>query len=402
MQNKSYARPPVKKKRKKNQNANLPGLVVCAVILVILIVVLVVLLKPSAPQPSDVYISAATQTPTPSPTQAPTPTPVPEATKEPVSDIANPVYAALRPSAKEGFLPVFHNIKTTEKVIAITVDDCYQAENLWAIIRLAEQYGAKLTFFPIGEVALRKSQSEALLYAWQRGFEIENHTFTHNNLYQCSDEELAQEIYNQNLAISKILNVEYSCHFLRPMGGDAKNDQRIHAYIDQLGYKGVAHWSESGTRDLDELSKILKPGQIYLFHTTDKDLKRLQYFIPYAVQNGYRLVTMNELFGYPANEVRPLKSPAENRPVPALAPYEKVPVDYQKGSHAYGVKLLQERLIELGYLENGADGIYGENTEKAVFNFQTQAGLPATGKADASTQEKLFEESAPRNSAFVF
>ena len=63
------------------------------------------------------------------------------------------------------------------------------------------------------------------------------------------------------------------------MGGDAKNDQRIHAYIKQLGYKGVAHWSESGTRNIDKLAGILKPGQIYLFHTTDADVKRLEYFI---------------------------------------------------------------------------------------------------------------------------
>jgi len=66
---------------------------------------------------------------TPAPT--PSPSPAPEATPAPVSDIADPVYAALRPTAKEGWLPVFDSIDTTEKVIAITVDDCYQGENLW-------------------------------------------------------------------------------------------------------------------------------------------------------------------------------------------------------------------------------------------------------------------------------
>ncbi|MBQ1255997.1 MAG: polysaccharide deacetylase family protein, partial [Clostridia bacterium] len=309
-------------------------------------------------------------------------------------------YAALRPKARDGLLPVFHKIDTKEKIIAITVDDCYQGENLWTIIRLAEQYGAKLTFFPIGEVLSLRVQAEAIRYAWQNGFEIENHTFTHNNLYQCSDQELAEEIYNQNLALSRVLNVEYKCRFLRPMGGDAKSDQRIHAYLKQMGYAGVAHWSETGTRKVKELPKILEPGQIYLFHTTDADVKRLEYFIPYAVNNGYRLVTLNQLFGYPPNEFSPLETPAENRPVPTLAPYEKIPVSYAKGSHAYGVLLMQQRLIELGYLADGADGIYGDNTVNAVSAFQTAASLPVTGTADIETQTRLFDENAPANTPF--
>ncbi|MBQ3169385.1 MAG: polysaccharide deacetylase family protein [Clostridia bacterium] len=395
MQNKRYKNPPVRRKQPKRKKLPLPEIILGATLLVALIVVLCVLTSSPKQEKKTENTHPTTQAEvTPAPT--PPPSPAPEATPAPVSDIADPVYAALRPTAKEGWLPVFDSIDTTEKVIAITVDDCYQGENLWEIIRLAQQYGAKLTFFPIGEVLLQKTQSEALLYAWQNGFEIENHTFTHNNLFQCSDEELAKEVYNQNLALSKILGVEYSCHFLRPMGGDAKNDQRIHAYIRQLGYKGISHWSESGTRSLSALSGILKPGQVYLFHTTDKDLRRLQYFIPYAVENGYRLVTLNELFGYPANETKPLETPIENRPVPTLAPYQTVRVPYTNGSHAYGVVLVQKRLIELGYLENGADGIYGENTAKAVEAFQTQVGLTASGKADVLTQENLFSESAPR------
>lgn len=404
MSERRYKKPPVKKKmpiKKKppvKKKTHMPELILCAVILIGLIVLLCVLLTPSkAQKPAEQTLSEGGNPPSCTPAASPSPSPTPQATATPVSDIADPIYAALRPTAKEGWLPVFDSIETTEKVIAITIDDCYQAENLWYIINLAEQYGAKLTFFPIGEVMLQKAQSEALLYAWQNGFEIENHTFTHNNLYQCSDQVLAEEIYNQNLAISRILGVEYSCHFLRPMGGDAKNDQRIHAYIQQLGYKGISHWSESGTRSLEALAGILKPGQVYLFHTTDKDVRRLQYFIPYAVQNGYRLVTLNELFGYPPNATSPIESPAENRPVPTLAPYQTIRVPYSDGGHAYGILLLQERLIELGYLENGADGIYGENTSKAVKLFQTQAGLPPTGKADVTTQEKLFSDDAAKN-----
>lgn len=71
----------------------------------------------------------------------------------------------------------------------------------------------------------------------------------------------------QNYALSYILGGQYECHFLRPMGGDARNDQRIHAYINQLGYRGIAHWSKSGSSQ--KQLKEVTSGDIYLFHTTD-------------------------------------------------------------------------------------------------------------------------------------
>lgn len=377
------------RRRRRQRRRILPLVLLALVLLAALILILVSTGGKDGPVP------AATASPVPEVTAEPLPTPEPTAALP--DDVADPVYAALRPTAQPGFLPVFSSIETDEKVIAITVDDCYQAENLRAIIDLALANGAKLTFFPIGEQALREPQQAALKYAWENGMELENHTFTHNGLYNCSDEELAAEVGKQNLALNQMLGMEYQCHFLRPMGGDARRDQRIHAYIGQQGYYGVAHWSESGTRGLDKLAGILAPGQVYLFHTTDKDLQRLQYFIPYAVSEGYRLVTLNELFGYPANEVSPLEKPLEQYEIPQLQPYERADVTFAEGSYAYGVLEIQQRLVELGYLSGGADGIYGGNTAKAVGMFQNAAGLEATGKADPATQERLFAANAPRN-----
>lgn len=355
---------------------------------------------------ADPAISAATADPAiPAATVAPTITADPAATTDPAAetapasrnDVADPAYAALRPTAKEGWLPIFTHVETDEKIIAITVDDCFQAENLREIINLAIANNGKLTFFPIGKVALRETQAELFRYAWEQGMEIENHTFNHNGLYSCSDENLANEIYYQNLAISSILGVEYQCHFLRPMGGDARRDQRIHAYIDQLGYYGVAHWSETGTRGIGDLKNSLAPGQIYLFHTTDKDLAHLKEFIPYAVSQGYRLVTLNEMFGYPPNEYTELTVPIEEHVVPPLEQYEKMPVTFSEGDYAYGVLETQARLVELGYLSSGVDGIYGKNTTYAVALFQYQNGLEVDGKATPETQEKLFAPTAPKN-----
>ncbi len=54
------------------------------------------------------------------------------------------------------------------------------------------------------------------------------------------------------------------------------------------------------------------------------------------------------------------------------------------------IVFLQNRLIELGYLNDDADGTYGANTEVAVREFQKNNGLQATGIADPYTQEMIY------------
>ena len=308
------------------------------------------------------------------------------------SDATAAARALTRPAAKGNNLPVFSKADTQEKIIAITVDDCFQASNLRTIVQTAIDNGAKLTIFPIGEVALREKQTEILKWAWDNGMELENHTFTHNGLYNASDELLAKEIYYQNLALSKILGVEYHAHFLRPKGGDARNDERMHAYARQMGYYGIAHWTISGSGSTpSKLASTLAPGNIYLFHTTDQnDFEKLCGFIPYAVSQGYTLVTLNEMFGYPDNETEPLTTPIEEHQPPALEPYQITLIPLEKGSYDYRVYRLQEKLKALGCTKDDPDGIYGKDTVEAVKKFQKRAGLEVTGKADVATQEKAF------------
>ena len=60
-------------------------------------------------------------------------------------------------------------------------------------------------------------------------------------------------------------------------------------------------------------------------------------------------------------------------------------------SMAY-IVFMQNRLIELGYLRDAADGVFGQNTETAVRAFQRNNNLEDTGIADAATQQLLFSD----------
>lgn len=60
---------------------------------------------------------------------------------------------------------------------------------------------------------------------------------------------------------------------------------------------------------------------------------------------------------------------------------------------------VQNKLKALGYLDDIADGVFGENTEKAVKEFQKDNGLSETGEVDRITYRLLFADDLLNNSS---
>lgn len=337
--------------------------------------------------PSDADSSAGPTSETPAPV-LPTPSPVPTPLPSP------------EPTAQAD-LPVLRRGNTDRKRIAITVDDCYQTDNLAKIADWTVAEGGKLTLFPIGENVVRRDMARLLRRCvFDYGFEIENHTWSHARIFRLSEEEMASEIWKQQEAVNDILGVDYRQRFFRLMGGDGEHDQRTHSYLRQLGYEGVAGWSLSGSdAPLSDIRRSLAPGMIYLFHTTDEDTEKLRRFIPYAVSQGYELVTLSELMELAPNAMAEL-TPTPT-PMPAPEPYVPDFREVKSGDYAWIVTCLQRALAHLGYLTeaaqtatqgNPADGVFGESTARAVSLFQRDHGLTQTGAADAETQRLLLDK----------
>ena len=61
----------------------------------------------------------------------------------------------------------------------------------------------------------------------------------------------------------------------------------------------------------------------------------------------------------------------------------------RKGARGNITKLLQEKLVSLGYNTNGIDGIFGSGTEKAITSFQKSNGLVVDGIVGQNTWRKL-------------
>lgn len=287
------------------------------------------------------------------------------------------------------YLPVVRRGETDQRVIAITVDDCFQPDNLKEIVTLIHRNDGHVTLFPIGENLKKPGVAEVVRgCVYKLGDEVENHTWSHQRVFRLSEAEMAAEIWKQRAALNQVLQADYDQHFFRLMGGDGESDLRTHNYLDQLGYRGIAGWSLSGSdADMDQIKAALEPGAIYLFHCTDSDTKKLREFIPYAVQQGYRLVTLNALMGWEDNALAPYTP----REMPAPRAFEDDWRTHRQGDYAWNVVRLQDALRSLGILamDGPSTGYYGPQTAEAVRKYQSRAGLPATGEADRETMRKI-------------
>ena len=70
--------------------------------------------------------------------------------------------------------------------------------------------------------------------------------------------------------------------------------------------------------------------------------------------------------------------------------YRKLVRGDRDGDDSVAIVTLQNRLVELGYLRDSADGVFGQNTEKAIKELQRSNNLEETGEASAELQELLF------------
>ena len=358
--------------------------------------------------------SNATPEPTESPSAgAPEPTSAPVEDGEeidPESDAAEETAAEPRnrllPTPRPGdyFLPVFDRALRTpddRAMIAIIIDDCDDPDVMTRILQIANIYDAQLTLFPTGD-ALMKLSSAFRTCVNMLHYEIENCTFDPDKRdYTLSSGELALQIWRQSIAASYAMTRDYQQHFYRPKMMQSVYDQRTHFFIRKLGFLGIAGYTYSyRNKDIDFMVSSLENGNIYQFDMSEESMALFETFVGEASRKGYKLVTMNELFGLDSNEIGP-RLTIDQQTLPEMNDYTPTYYDLKLNYRTNAVYSLQARLNSLGYLtaeQNErfrADGIYGADTSIAVSAFQARVGIVATGNADVETQQKLFAEDAP-------
>ena len=202
----------------------------------------------------------------------------------------------LRPlPEEEGLLPVFRRANTNEKKVAIVVDTFESADNIETVLGLAGTFGAKITFVPTG-VELRLYPNSWINVAFA-GHEIENHTFDNTRLSTLADEDKAKNILEQTEILKSYIGEHYVPHFLSTNDLEDDADAFLNSWLQGSGYLGILRWDERMPASFDKVV----PGAILSYPLTDAGMKALSNAIPVLAENGYEMVTVNELFMYPDN-----------------------------------------------------------------------------------------------------
>jgi peptidoglycan/xylan/chitin deacetylase (PgdA/CDA1 family) len=233
--------------------------------------------------------------------------------------------SAVSPATAKPYVPkVYTHKDTKEKVIAITIDDIYDASLLKKAVSLGEKYGVQFTFFPIGKTI----RANAAVYkdALKKGHEIELHSYTHawatNKEFQGTSDKIYTNYANNIKALRDYVDPKIVFHFARPPGGNGyfgyiKTPLGLYTPLSQAIGKlknynfqtpvDAVLWSADsmfvGGKLTDSayvysyFRKNLGPGEIFLYHTREADFAVMEKIIKYAQEKGYKMVTLSELLG---------------------------------------------------------------------------------------------------------
>ena len=203
-------------------------------------------------------------------------------------------------AVKAGFT-VFHGDRAKAE-IAVTVDDCYNIENVAEILDLCEEYGIPITFFVVGQALSTADQA-----VWQRaldlGCEIGNHTWSHPRLPGLSREAILKTLSSTQKKLNEVLGYSYDMQLMRPPYGslsedpDKKSDLWVVETIDEAGYLHAVRWDVDET-DPDKALADVDNGSILLYHANRADVRCPTKLIPALIDAGYTCVTTSELLGY--------------------------------------------------------------------------------------------------------
>lgn len=202
-------------------------------------------------------------------------------------------------SAVEQGYTVFHGDRQQAR-IALTVDDCYNGQQVGEILDLCQRYGVPVTFFVIGS-ALRMDDQDLWLRALELGCEIGNHTWSHVRLPELNSRDIKRQLSRTQEKLDKVLGFHYPMQMMRPPYGTLsrdphkKSDIWVVEAIEEAGYLHAVRWDVSQT-DPEQAAGDVENGSILLYHANPKDVRCLEKLIPVLLEQ-YECVTVSELLG---------------------------------------------------------------------------------------------------------
>ncbi|MFF2349276.1 polysaccharide deacetylase family protein [Kitasatospora sp. NPDC058115] len=172
---------------------------------------------------------------------------------------------------RTGPVPVFSEVRTTDKVVFVTIDD--GAEKDPAFVEMLTDLKVPVSMFLTRDIV--KDDYGYFKRLQALGNHVHNHTVDHAQLSRAAPEKQKSEICDAQAALTQ----QYGTPPLlfRPPYGDGANTPAVNSAVQQCGPRAIVLWRESmqiHDMQYQAADKKLRPGDIVLAHFRGpKDLK---------------------------------------------------------------------------------------------------------------------------------
>ena len=184
------------------------------------------------------------------------------------------------------------------KTIALTFDDGPNTVTTPLVLEKLEKYRITASFFLVGN-NINAESSKVSERAHKMGCELNNHSLTHSVMPELTAEEICREIELTNEKIRSVTGNDP--RFFRPPY--IAVNEIMHENIDMTFIAGIGaeDWLEKITAEMraDRILSQAKDGDIILLHDSEgntQTVAALDIIIPELLRQGYRFLTVSELF----------------------------------------------------------------------------------------------------------
>ena len=206
-----------------------------------------------------------------------------------------PRLAVSAPSEKR-LLPVYCTDREG-KVVSLTFDAAWGAEDTDRLIEIFDTYDVAVTFFVGGDWVEKFPEEVKKLH--DAGHEVMNHSDTHPYMSKISESERAAELKNCNDKIERITGVRPT--LFRPPYGEY--DDHVVLATRALGMEPIQwdvdslDWKDLSAADITQrVTGKVQSGSIVLFHNAAKHTpEALSGILDYLLQEGYTIVPISQL-----------------------------------------------------------------------------------------------------------
>ena len=195
-------------------------------------------------------------------------------------------------------LPIY-SVKTDEKMIAISFDAAWGAEDFNKIMEILDKHNVKTTFFMTGDWV--ENYPECVKKLVEKGHDLGNHSATHPDMTTLSKEAQREQILRVHNAVKELTG--YEMELFRPPYGAYNNEVIRTCYengyypiqwdVDSLDWKDY-----EPARIISNVCnhKSLDNGSIILCHNGAKyTADALDEMLTNLKKQGYKIVPISEL-----------------------------------------------------------------------------------------------------------